>query len=109
MKTILTFLVLLILAGCSSVKVVPSACQTSGVWGDNPTLARELRLKDLEEEEKIDERAKRSYFTFSKSTVRIKDIANDASIDCRDIKKMRMEISSKFFFFKEVKLKIVKK
>lgn len=107
--SLFSLVVLLLISGCSTIRVTPNGCQTDGVWGDNPTLSRELTLQDLKDEEKIDERAKRSYFTFSRTTARIKDIAEEASINCREIKKMRVEITSKLFFFKEVKLKIVKK
>ncbi|MBC7429297.1 MAG: hypothetical protein H7336_11835 [Bacteriovorax sp.] len=100
--------ILLSATGCGSLKITPKNCKTNAVWGSNPTSMRESTREEMDDERIIDLKAKDAFYVFSDREIRIRDILEQHGIKCEEVKKLRVEITTSWFFKREVSLKVVK-
>jgi DNA-binding Xre family transcriptional regulator len=89
--------------------VNPKSCKTDGVWGANPLATREITREELEEEKVIDIKARESFYVFYDRDLRLRDLLEEKGIKCEEVKKLRLQIETKWFILREVSLKVVKK
>jgi hypothetical protein len=101
-------IILIATSGCGALKVTSRYCKTDAVWGSNPQSIREATREELDDEKVLDLKASDEYFVFYDLEVRIKDILEAHGIKCEEVKKLRMEIKTSWFFKREVFLKVVK-
>lgn len=111
MKSANNFLIVLIsffLSSCGSLRVNPKGCQTDGVWGSNPKATRAITKNEIEEEKSIDLKATENFLVFYNRDLRLKDLLQEHNIKCEEVKKIRVGITTKWFFIREVSLRVVK-
>lgn len=93
---------------CGSLRVNPKGCQTNGVWGNNPKATRAITKGEIEEEKSIDLKATENFLVFYNRDLRLRDLLEEHDIKCAEVKKIRVAITTKWFFIREVSLKVVK-
>lgn len=92
MKYCLLLLALLFFSSCGSLKVSPQGCRSTGLWGDIPEEGKGNEKKITGE-----------YYVWNVDyEVKLRDLLKTAGMDCRDVKKIRMEIKSVFFVKREL-------
>lgn len=106
-KSIL-FLLLFVCSSCGSLKISPKACQTNGIWGTSPQSSREITKEDLDEEQFIDLKNQETFLVFYDREIRMKDLLSEHNIKCEEVKKLRIEIETSWFFIRKIALKVVK-
>ena len=99
---------LLSLTSCGSLRVNPKGCQTDGVWGSNPKATRAITKGEIEEEKSIDLKASENFLVFYNRDLRLRDLLEEHNIKCGEVKKIRVAVTTKWFFIREVSLKVVK-
>jgi len=110
MKKSCSLIVLVLLAtGCGALRVTPKGCKTDAVWGANPLATREITKAEVAEEETLDIRAKERFFVFVDKEVTIQSLLEEHGINCSEVKKLRVVMSSSWLFFREISLKVVRK
>jgi hypothetical protein len=107
-KSILIVCFLFSLVSCGSLRVNPKGCQTDGVWGSNPKATRAISKGEMEEEKSIDLKATENFLVFYNRDLRLKDLLEEHNIKCVEVKKIRVAVTTKWFFIREVSLKVVK-
>lgn len=99
---------LVLLTGCGNLRINPKSCKTNAVWGFNPSSIREISREELKETEAITLKAKEKFYVFYDRDLRLRDLLEEHAIKCEEVKKLRVEISTSWFFIREVSLKVVK-
>ncbi|MDO9184181.1 MAG: hypothetical protein Q7U04_17335 [Bacteriovorax sp.] len=87
MKFLFLFLVLFLSSACGALKLNPSGCSGSGVWGSetgNVEFVEEYYVWNADHE------------------VRLKEFLKQRNLDCHEIKKIRVKVTSKFFVKREL-------
>lgn len=101
-------LTMVFLTGCGSLKITPRSCKTNAIWGTNPESTREITREELEEEQVIDIKARELFYVFYDRELRLRDLLEEHGIKCEEVKKLRVQIKTSWFFVREVFLKVVK-
>lgn len=110
MKKSCSLIVLVLLAtGCGALRVTPKGCKTDAVWGANPLSTREITKAEVEEEQILDIRARERYFVFGDKEVSIASLLKEHGIQCSEVKKLRVVMSSSWLVLREISLKVVRK
>jgi len=119
MKALL--LSLFLLSSCGAIRVTPRACSTDAIWGtkilkahtiDEKPIYRTFEedeevLSEIPSTEKVQEfKTKEVFFVLADVTVRLKDLLADYNVNCADVKKISLRMDSKFFFWRELTIKI---
>ncbi len=107
-KALLVVVAGMCLTGCGSLRVNPKGCQTDGVWGSNPKSTRAITKGEIEEENSIDLKASENFLVFYNRDLRLRDLLEEHNIKCAEVKKIRVAVTTKWFFIREVSLKVVK-
>ena len=94
--------------GCGALRINPKSCRTDAVWGSSPNSSRGITHEVMEEERVIDIKAKEQFFVFYDRDIRLRDLLNEHGIKCEEVKKLRLVMSTSWFFWREVSLKVVK-
>ncbi len=108
LKVIALIFFVIALSGCGSLRINPKACQTDGIWGTNPKATRAITKNEIIEEEGLDLKASENFLVFYNRDLRLKDLLEEHNIKCQEVKKLRVAITTKWFFIREVSLKVVK-
>jgi hypothetical protein len=105
-----SLIVLVLLAtGCGALRISPQGCRTDAVWGASPTSTREITRAEVEEEKVMDVKAKEKFFVFHDREIKLRHLLEENGINCGEVKKLRVVISTSWFAWREVALKVVKK
>lgn len=96
------------LTGCGSLKINPRACKTKAVWGSSPYSTRGLTRDEIMDEQVMDLKARETFLVFYDRDLRLVDLLKEHEIKCEDVKRIRVEIKTTWFFIREVVLKVVK-
>ncbi|MBC7714740.1 MAG: hypothetical protein H7177_15445 [Rhizobacter sp.] len=107
-KLVMIACLLMFVSGCGSLKITPRSCNTKAVWGSNPASSRTSTREEMDDEKILDIKAKDEFYVFSDREIRIRDILESHGIKCEEVKKLRVEIKTSWFFKREVSLKVVK-
>lgn len=94
-------------ASCSSVRVNPKGCKTQAQWGSNPLSSREVTLDELEDAKKEIVTTK-ELTVFSSEDIRLRDLLEENGIKCEEVKILRLQIKTSWFFMREIQLKVIK-
>lgn len=108
MRSFLVVMSLVFLTGCGTLRINPKSCKTNAVWGASPASSREITREELEEEKVIDIKASEEFYVFYDRDIRLRDLLEEHGIKCEEVKKIRMEIKTSWFFLREVSMKVVK-
>lgn len=108
MKKVILVMSLAVLSGCGSLRINPKSCKTNGLWGTNPLSTREITREEIEEEKVIDIKSREQFYVFYDRDLRLRDLLEEHGIKCEEVKKIRVELTTKWFFVREVALKVVK-
>ncbi len=104
MKVVLGLLLLVsgLLTSCGSLKVTPKGCKTQGVWGED--LAQN-RQESIVKDSIINES-----FTvlFNDQEIELGPFLKEKGIECSEIKKMSIQLTSDFFIMRELIITIKK-
>jgi hypothetical protein len=79
----LFFLGMFLLSSCGALRLSPQGCKSSGVWGPGETAERKISAE--------------YYVLTMDREIRLRDFLKEKGIDCQDVKKIRVEMSSVFF------------
>jgi hypothetical protein len=105
MKVVLSLLLLAsgLLNSCGALRVTPKGCNTQGVWGED--LAENRQDKQVKQESIIKES-----FTvfFNVQEVELGPFLKEKGIECSEIKKMSIQLTSDFFIMREMIITIKK-
>ncbi len=114
-------LFLLLLSSCGALRISPRSCMTEAFWGSRGVKAHTIDEKPIyfiDENSELDQtevsekmielKTKEDFFVIADMTVRLKDLLADHQVNCEDVKKLSVKMESKFFFWREVTLKISK-
>lgn len=107
-KLVVVISFVLLTTGCGTLRINPKSCKTSAVWGATPASSREITREELEEEKVIDLKTKEEFYVFYDRDLRLRDLLEEHSIKCEEVKKLRVVIKTSWFFMREVSLKVVK-
>ena len=107
-RIVLIVFILLFASSCGTLKITPRSCKTKAVWGSSPLSSRENTRREMDDEKIIDLKAKDDFYVFYDREIKIADILMDHGIHCKDVKKLRVEITTSWFFKREVSLKVIK-
>lgn len=99
---------LVLFTGCGSLRINPRSCKTKAVWGSNPLSTREITREEIEEEKTLELKAKEQFFVFYDRDLRLRDLLEEHGIKCEEVKKLRVEVTTSWFFLREISLKVVK-
>lgn len=99
---------LVLLTGCGSLRINPKSCKTNAVWDFNPLSIREISREAIKEKEAVILKAREKFYVFYDRDLRLRDLLEEHAIKCEEVKKLRVEISTSWFFIREVSLKVVK-
>ncbi|AUN98107.1 hypothetical protein DOM21_10740 [Bacteriovorax stolpii] len=108
MKKVMLVMALVMLSGCGSLRINPKSCKTNALWGTNPLSSREITREEIEEEKVIDIKAREQFYVFYDRDLRLRDLLEEHGIKCEEVKKIRVEMTTKWFFVREIALKVVK-
>lgn len=106
-KTIFFILMGSLLASCGTLRVNPKGCRTKAVFAANPEASREVTNEELEDE-KNEITIRKKISVIDDTEIRIKDLLQEKGLKCEDVKKLRVRISTSWFFNREVEIKAVK-
>lgn len=106
----LFFMMALVLSatGCGALRINPKSCKTDAVWGLSPNAVRGITREEQEEDRVVDIKAKEQFFVFYDRDIRLRDLLSEHGIKCEEVKKLRLVMSTSWFFWREVSLKVVK-
>jgi hypothetical protein len=95
----LLFGLLFLVTSCGALKLSPTGCPGDGVWSANTIDGKQSAELSFTED----------YYIWNMDyEVRLKDFLKKRNIDCREIKKMRVNIKSVFFVKRELTVFIQK-
>ena len=109
MKITMMVFMLLLATGCGALRINPKSCRTDAVWGSNPLSSREVIRENLEDKSTINIKSKESFFVFYDRDIRLRDILKKHGVRCEEVKKLRVVITTSWFFKREVNILVVKK
>ena len=109
MKITTMVFMLLLATGCGALRINPKGCRTDAVWGSNPLSTREITRENLEDKSTIDLKSKEVFFVFYDRDIRLRDILEEHGVKCEEVKKLRVVITTSWFFKREVNILVVKK
>ena len=109
MKITMMVFMLLLATGCGALRINPKGCRTDAVWGSNPNSTREITREDLEEESTVDIKSKEDFFVFYDRDLRLRDLLEEHGISCAEVKKLRVVVTTSWFFKREIRVLVVKK
>ncbi len=109
MRKAMMIMSFVLLSGCGSLRINPKSCKTDAVWGSDPLSSREITREELEEESVVDLKVQGPFYVFGDEDLRLRDLLEEHGLTCEGVKKLRVRISTKWFFIREVSLKVVKK
>lgn len=104
MKVLYVLSILLCLSSCGSLKLSPQGCKSPGFWGGSPLNGE--RGTQLREQEF--DFAEDYYVLALDKEIRLSDFLKDKGIECADVKKIRVQMSSAFFLKRKIKVTITK-
>lgn len=108
MKKVLFFIIAgFLFVSCGSLSVSPKGCKTKAVFAANPESSREVTNEELEDKEN-EVTAKKNLIVIKDTEIRIKDLLREKGLGCEDVKKLRVKMSTRWFFNREVEIKAVK-
>ena len=94
--------------GCRALKVNPKSCKTDAIWGASFNSPRSHTFGKIEIEEVIEIKAQEQYLVFFDRDLLLRDLLSEHGIQCSEVKKLRLVMSTSWFFCREVSLKVVK-
>ena len=94
--------------GCGVLKVNPKSCKTDAIWGASLKSPKSYTFGKVEIEEVIEIKAQEQFLVFFDQDLSLSDLLNEHGIQCSEVKKLRMVMSTSWFFWREVSLKVVK-
>ena len=94
--------------GCGVLKVNPKSCKTDAIWDASINSSRSYTLGNVELEEVIEIKAKEQFLVFYDTELELKELLLEHDIECSDVKRLRLIMSTSWFFWREVSLKVVK-
>ena len=100
-------LVLTFLTSCGSLRITPQNCKSRAFWSSPEIVAEkdiDIDSNDSNETEEIDIKKKEPLFIFFNTNLRLQELLNEYNTSCGEIKKLRLEIKTTFFFWREVNL-----
>lgn len=97
MKKVCILLVLTFLTSCGSLRISPQNCKSRAFWSSPERVADN-------ETEATDVKKKEPLFIFFNTNLRLQELLNDYNTSCGEINKLRLEIKTTFFFWREVNL-----
>lgn len=109
MKITLMVFTVMLATGCGALRINPKSCKTEGVWGANPNSTREITREEVLDEKVLDIKSKEEYFVFYDRDIRLRDILAAEGIKCEEVKKLRVVVTTSWFFKREVRVLVVKK
>ena len=101
--------IVLLATGCGALRINPKSCKTEGVWGANPNSSREITREEIEDEKTLDIKSKEEFYVFYDRDVRLRDILAEQGIKCEEVKKLRVIVTTSWFFKREIRVLVVKK
>lgn len=107
MKKVCILLVLTFLTSCGSLRITPQNCKSRAFWSSPEIVAEkdiDIDSNDSNETEEIDIKKKEPLFIFFNTNLRLQELLNEYNTSCGEIKKLRLEIKTTFFFWREVNL-----
>lgn len=103
------FVMALLFSSCGVLKITPRSCSTEAAWGASPESTREITKTEIIEAEKsVDVKMKEKIFVFHDHEIKLRDLLDQEGIKCKEVKKLRVLVFTRFFFWREVTLKVVK-
>ena len=98
----------LLSTGCGALKVNPKSCRTDAIWGSSLNSPRSHTFGKVVVEEVIEIKAEEQFLVFFDKELLLSDLLNEHGIQCAEVKKLRLVMSTSWFFWREVSLKVVK-
>lgn len=94
-------------AGCGALRINPKGCKTDALWGSNPLSSREITKEEMEDAQR-EVTGKKELTVITDTDIRLRDLLEENGIKCGEVKKLRVRISTKWIFFREIELKVIK-
>lgn len=107
MKKVCILLVLTFLTSCGSLRITPQNCKSRAFWSSPEIVAEkdiDIDSNDSNETEETEIKKKEPLFIFFNTNLRLQELLNEYNTSCGEIKKLRLEIKTTFFFWREVNL-----
>lgn len=111
MKKVCILVVLTFLTSCGSLRISPQNCKSSAFWSSPEIVAETDTDTDSvasNENEDTDIKKKEPLFIFFNTNLRLQELLTEYNTSCGEIKKLRLEIKTTFFFWREVNLIVEK-
>lgn len=106
-KWVWFFLMVYLSAGCAALRINPKGCKTNALWGSNPLSSREITREEVEDSRK-EITGKKKLTVVTDTDIRLRDLLEENGIKCSEVKKIRVQISTRWIFFREIDLKVIK-
>lgn len=101
-------LVLTFLTSCGSLRITPQNCKSRAFWSSPEIVAEKdidsITSDETEVTEDTEIKKKEALFIFFNTNLRLQELLSEYNTSCGEIKKLRLEIKTTFFFWREVNL-----
>ena len=94
--------------GCGALKCNPKSCKTNAIWGASINSPRSYTLGKIQMEEVIEIKTKEQFLVFYDRELELRELLSEHDIKCSEVKSLRLIMSTSWFFWRKVSLKVVK-